>query len=275
MSYVRQDNRSHDTIRPLVIHYDIFGYAAASVLFEQGNTKVLISITLQPGVPQFLKGQRTGWLSAEYALLPAATHQRTNRESSQSQRNARSVEISRLIGRCLRTTIDFEALGERSIIVDCDVLQADGSTRVACITAASLALKIACQRWMEKKMIPTQIYKEQIAGISVGVTKNEVLVDLNYIEDCSIDADFNFVLSEHGTIIEIQGTCEKAPISWDIFENLKNAATKGAHQIFAACKQPHIGVQQGNASEEKLIVTKQTVQQAPFFSISNRVTKNA
>lgn len=272
MNYVRQDNRSHDSIRPLLFHYDVFGYAAASVLLEQGNTKVLSSVTLQQGVPPFLKGQKTGWLSAEYALLPSATHQRTHRESSQSQRNARSVEISRLIGRCLRTTIDFNALGERSIVVDCDVLQADGSTRVACITAASLALKIACQRWLEDKILFVPIYKEQIAGISVGATKNDILVDLDYAEDCSTDADFNFVLSEHGTIIEIQGTCEKAPISWDFFEKLKNAAAKNVLDIFAASSQ---ALSKINTTEKEFPYEKQPLQKSPFFSISNRVTKNS
>ena len=270
MNYVRPDGRTHDSIRPLIFSYDVFGYAPASVMLEQGNTKVLASVTLQPGVPSFLKGQKKGWLSAEYALLPTATHQRTNRESSQAQRNARSVEISRLIGRCLRTTIDLDAIGERSITIDCDVLQADGSTRVACITAASLALKIAAQRWSENRILPITIYKEQIAGVSVGVIGNNVLADLSYAEDFSVDADFNFVLSEHGKIIEIQGTCEKNPIDWDMFEKLKNIASSSAQHIFNSCNSDTLNSLTPLATEQK-----PNQSHTPFFSLSGRISKSA
>ena len=140
---VRANHRAHDHIRPISVTYNAFGYAPGSVLFTVGNTKVLCSVSMQPQVPSFLKGTKTGWVTAEYAMLPTATHSRTQRESSAAKRNGRSVEISRMIGRVLRTTVNLSVLGERTIVVDCDVLQADGSTRTACITAASYALHAA------------------------------------------------------------------------------------------------------------------------------------
>src|SRR5579862_9035802 len=136
MNIKRYDGRENNAIRPLVIQYDILGYSDASVFFELGQTKVLVAVTLKHGVPTFLKGSRTGWLTAEYAMLPCATHERTVRESNQNQRNARSIEISRLIGRSLRTIVDLSVIGEQTITIDCDVLQADGGTRTAAITAA-------------------------------------------------------------------------------------------------------------------------------------------
>lgn len=232
MNLIRHDGRTVHQIRPIFIHYDTYGYADASVLFQQGGTKVLVSISLQPGVPHFLKGKRTGWLSAEYAMLPHATHQRTTRESSQAQRNARSVEISRLIGRCLRPTIDLDALGERSIFVDCDVLQADGGTRVASLTAASIALKLACARWVELRMVSSNIFKVQLAALSTGIINGSACADLSYVEDSQADADFNFVLTEHETLIEIQGTSEKKPMPWELFDDLRALALNGVKEVF-------------------------------------------
>ena len=232
MNVIRHDGRTVNQIRPIFIHYDVYGYADASVLFEQGNTKILVSVSLQPGVPHFLKGKRTGWLSAEYAMLPHATHQRTTRETSQAQRNARSVEISRLIGRCLRPTVDLDALGERSIFVDCDVLQADGGTRVASLTAASLALKLACTRWVEQRLVASNIFKVQLAALSTGMIDGIAYADLSYAEDSQADADFNFVLTEHDELIEVQGTSEKKPMRWEFFDQLKILAVHGVKEIF-------------------------------------------
>jgi ribonuclease PH len=234
-SFRRMDGRAPEQIRPVLIQYDVYGYADASILYEQGNTKILVGVTLQPTVPPFLKGQKTGWLSAEYAMLPTATKQRTQRESSQSQRNARSVEISRLIGRCLRTAVDLAALGERSICVDCDVLQADGGTRTACITAASLALELATQRWHVSGITEVNIFKACLAALSVGVVQGQPLVDLAYHEDSRADADFNFVFTEQMAIVEIQGTSEKIPVSNDCFEQLKSLALAGTKDLFVQC----------------------------------------
>lgn len=265
---LRKDGRTHDQIRPTNIFFDALGYADASILFELGNTKILASVSLQNSVPPFLKGQRTGWLSAEYAMLPCATQQRTMRESSQAQRNARSVEISRLIGRCLRTCVSLEALGERTILIDCDVLQADGSTRVSAITAASLALEQAITRWYNNKIIDRNILKHTIAATSVGIINETALLDLNYEEDSKADADFNIVMTTTGSIIEIQGTAEKTPVSWSQFEQLKNLAHKGIMELFACV--PH-------TSPAEFFPTRTpkepTSQKNSLFSLGNRISK--
>lgn len=265
----RQDGRACDQMRQAKIFFDVLGYADASVLFELGNTKVLTSITLQTTVPSFLKGQRTGWLSAEYAMLPCATQQRTMRESSQVQRNARSVEISRLIGRCLRTCISLEALGERTILVDCDVLQADGSTRVSAITAASLALEQAINRWYNNKIIEKNIFKHAIAAVSVGMINDTICLDLNYEEDSKADADFNIIMTKNSNIIEIQGTAEKTPISWDQFEQLKKLATKGIVELFACVPQSIIPIELFPPRQPK----ESVLQKPPLFSLGNRFQK--
>lgn len=229
----RIDGRSSNELRPLKISYNSFGYADSSVLFEVGNTKVLVSVSLQMGVPPFLKGKKSGWLTAEYAMLPAATTQRTQRESSSAQRNGRSVEISRLIGRCLRPLVDLAALGEKTIYIDCDVLQADGGTRVACITAASVALERAAVLWLHKNQTSKNVFRESVAGVSVGVVGGQMLLDPSQSEDNQADADFNFVLTKNGHILEVQGTAEKTPIAWNHFDELKGLACKGINELFA------------------------------------------
>jgi ribonuclease PH len=228
----RADHRSSDQIRSVCLSYNLLGYAESSVLYEQGETKILCSISLQNKVPHFLKGKRVGWLNAEYAMLPCATKLRTNREINLSHRNARSVEISRLIGRCLRTTVDLIALGERTIVVDCDVLQADGGTRVACITAASIALKQACIKWHTELVTEKNIFKEPIAAISAGIVDEIPYLDLSYSEDCNAVADFNFVITKSKKLVEVQGTAEKEAISWDDFELLKKMAIDGTTKLF-------------------------------------------
>lgn len=229
---LRTDRRAAYAVRPISFTLDILGFADASVLFCQGNTKVLVSVSLQQGVPVFLKGQGSGWLTAEYAMLPTSTHQRSPRESTQAQRNARGVEISRFIGRCLRNCINLDLLKEKTIIVDCDVLQADGGTRVSCITAASIALNIAITRWVKKRLVPSELFIQQIAAISIGIKNKNILVDPNYEEDCTADADFNFVLTNSNALIEIQGTAEKQAIPWNIFEEAKVAAQEAISTKF-------------------------------------------
>jgi ribonuclease PH len=228
----RQYGRTLDRIRPINIYKDLFGYADASILFEIGETKVLVSISLQERVPPFLKGSKKGWLTAEYAMLPCATQNRIIREAVSNKRNARSVEISRLIGRSIRSAVNLDGLGERTIVIDCDVLQANGGTRVACITAASVALQIAVERWMQKGIIQKSIINEPVAAISAGIVDGRALLDLDQNEDSTAKADFNFILSRSGKLIEVQGTAEKEPLDWDEFDSLKDLARAGVTQLF-------------------------------------------
>jgi len=236
-SSIRSDGRGLDQVRTISFSKDVWGYADSSILLEVGMTKIFVAISLNVGVPSFLKGQGRGWLTAEYSMLPTSTHKRSVREINQPHRNFRSVEISRLIGRCLRTIIDLEKLGERTIVVDCDVLQADGGTRVAAITAASLALFFADKVWVQRGLVKESIFKKLIAAISVGVVEGEAMLDLSFEEDCGADADFNFIFAEDGSIIEIQGTAEKALINWKKFDELKKLAQKGAFSLFDLMKK--------------------------------------
>ena len=228
----RLDDRAPDELRHLKVTYDVFSYAAGSVLFEMGKTKVLCSVTLQNGVPHFLRGKRRGWLTAEYALLPASTPIRTVREVTANKRNGRTIEISRLIGRSLRSVCNLQMLGEQTVFVDCDVLQADGGTRTACITGAYLALKAAQTVWLEQNNIPCPFLKDELVAISVGISNQGAFLDLDFAEDSAIDADFNFVLTRSGGVVEVQGSAEKDPLSWEEFDRMKRFALKGADDIF-------------------------------------------
>jgi len=230
---LRASGRRGNQLRSLRISYDVFEHAAGSVLFEIGKTKILCAVTLQTGVPAFLKGKNSGWLTAEYAMLPASTTVRTQREGTSMRKNGRSIEISRLIGRSLRTVTDLHLLGERTIVIDCDVLQADGSTRTACITGACLALKAAQARWLKLKMINQNFLKAEIVAISVGTLNGKAILDLDYKEDSMSDADFNFIITRSGDIIEIQGGAEKSAVSWDLFNTMYVLAIQGAQQLFA------------------------------------------
>ncbi len=260
----RVRGRNYNQLRPLHVAYNRFGYGFASVLLEIGNTKVQCSITLQPGVPSFMRGKGEGWLTAEYAMLPTATMQRLIRESSSGKRNARSIEISRLIGRSLRTALDLKVLGERTITVDCDVLQADGGTRTACISGAYLALERAQEVWLKKRMINGPLLKEQIAAISVGVKGEQVLLDLDFAEDSTVDADCNFVMTRSGNIIEVQGTSEKTPISWEVFGRVHNVAFEGIKQLFVFFDQVH------KKNIQNVYQKNDRPKKTPFFSLQNR-----
>jgi ribonuclease PH len=253
--------RGYNQLRPMHITYESFGFADASVLFKIGRTKVLCSVTLQAGVPPFLKGKKTGWLNAEYAMLPTATKQRTQRASTQSQQNGRSVEISRLIGRVLRSVVNLDVLGERTIIIDCDVLQADGGTRSAAITGASLALHKAQEYWLEQRIITAPLITQRIGAISVGVSGDACLLDIDFTEDSNIDADFNIILTESKHIIEIQGTAEQKPVSWDTFDTIKHLACKGIEQLF-------VGIDLGQSPRVQEFSSKA---QAPMFSLQKRL----
>lgn len=232
-NFIRIDGRKSNELRDVKISFNSFGYAAGSVLFEVGNTKVLCCVSLQPGVPKFLKGKKTGWLTAEYSMLPMSSEQRVEREGTTMRKNGRSVEISRLIGRSLRTIIDFNLLGERTIYIDCDVLQADGGTRTACITGSCLALRAAVNYWLENKIISENIIKDELASVSVGVVSGVPLLDLSYDEDSNADADFNFVITGSNKIVEMQGATEGEFISWQQFEQVRQLACSGVQEILS------------------------------------------
>jgi ribonuclease PH len=238
----RHDGRSAEQLRPVKLSYDIFGYSDSSVLLELGNTKVLCAITLVPGVPPFLRGKGTGWLTAEYAMLPTATQKRAQRESSMSGRNGRSVEISRFIGRALRAAVDLTQIPDHTIMIDCDVLQADGSTRTACITGAFFALLRAHEKWLEKQKIQACLIQEEIAAVSVGIKDGVLLLDLDYTEDIDIDADYNFVLTKSGAVIEIQGSAEKKPIAWDRLHQAREIAMHAVNQLLDTAQKEKISM---------------------------------
>ena len=205
-----------------------------------GDTHVLVTATLEERLPPWLKGQGRGWVTAEYGMLPRATLERTRREASAGKQNGRTVEIQRLIGRSLRATLDLEALGERQITVDCDVLQADGGTRTASITGAWVALA-DCIGWMKtRNMVKGNVLRDNVAAISCGIYNGTPVLDLDYAEDSEADTDANFVLTGDGRIIEVQGTAEKTPFSQDEFLALMALARKGVARLEigrASCRE--------------------------------------
>ena len=224
---IRHDGRTAYQMRSISCLWNNYSYAPGSVVIEWGNTKVLCAVTMQQGVPSFLRGKGQGWLTAEYMLLPTATPVRIARDVSACKRNGRTVEISRLIGRVFRTIIDFSVLAERTIYVDCDVLQADGGTRVAAITGASLALLQAQNQWLAEGILEKPFLKDSIAAIAVGVYKGSIILDPDYHEDTDIHADFNVVMTISGKVIEIQGGAEKDPLCWEQFEQIRLVACDG------------------------------------------------
>lgn len=230
---IRCDGRLADSLRQPAVVPNIFPFADGSVLFSLGNTRVLCAVTLAPGVPSFLRGKKTGWLTAEYAMLPAATTIRTPREVVSYKRSGRSIEISRLIGRSLRAAVCLDALGEKTITVDCDVLQADGGTRTASICGAFLALRAAEARWLTEGIITTPLIVDEIAAISVGWNGSSALVDMNFSEDTATIADFNVVLARSGGIIEVQGSAEKRAVCWADYQKIMSSAQSAIKTLFA------------------------------------------
>jgi ribonuclease PH len=232
---VRADGRRYNQLRPLHFVPSIYPYACGSVLFSIGNTRILCAVTRETGVPSFLRGKKKGWLTAEYALLPASTTTRSAREITAMKRQSRSVEISRLIGRALRSIVNLQEFGEHTITVDCDVLQADGGTRAASITAASLALQLAEKKWLASGVITKPIIRERVIGISAGLSSDsQHLLDLNAAEDNAVLADFNFVFSESGGIIEVQGCAEQSPITGKQMQELIMIAQQSVRDYFNA-----------------------------------------
>ena len=226
----RLDGRDSLDLRTLKITPRFFGHAEANVLIEMGKTAVLCSVTHQPGVPKFLKGSALGWLTAEYQMLPCSTHDRSLRDSQRSSPNGRALEIQRLIGRTLRHCIALDKIGESTLIVDCDVLQADGGTRIAAINGSAIALGIAMHRLEKHKKVASGAFKGLIGGISCGYVHNEFLIDLAYQEDSQASTDAFWIIDENERIIEQDSCAEQVPLSHERWL----ALTQHAHQASVA-----------------------------------------
>ncbi|WP_022955278.1 ribonuclease PH [Perlucidibaca piscinae] len=231
---MRPSGRLPDQLRAvtLIRHYTC--HAEGSVLVEFGNTKVLCTATVEPGVPRWLKGKGEGWITAEYGMLPRSTHTRNAREASKGKQGGRTLEIQRLIGRSLRAMVDLRKLGENTITIDCDVLQADGGTRTAAITGGAVALVDALSFLLEKKAIKQDPLLGLVAAISVGIVKGVPVLDLDYVEDVDCDTDMNVVINQHGGIIELQGTAEGKPFSRDETVALLDLAELGVAELVKA-----------------------------------------
>ena len=232
----RHDGRKPTEIRPVSIVPDYIIYPEGSVLISCGNTKVICNATVEESVPPFLKGQGKGWVTAEYNMLPRATSSRSPRDISKLKLNGRSAEIQRLIGRALRSVVDLEALGERSITIDCDVIQADGGTRCASITGAFCALVIALDKLKKQGVLNCMPLYSYVAAVSVGIVNDEAVCDLDYVEDSGGEVDFNFIMDDEGNIIELQGTGEERPFSKKELDEMYVLAQNGIKQLVAAQK---------------------------------------
>ena len=228
---MRPSRRQPDELRAVSLERGVVKYAEGSCFVKFGDTHVLVTATLEDRLPPWLKGQARGWVTAEYGMLPRATLERTRREAAAGKQGGRTVEIQRLIGRSLRSVIDLQALGERQITVDCDVIQADGGTRTASITGAWVALN-DCITWMRtREMIKDNPLRDHVAAVSCGVHKGVAVLDLDYAEDSEADTDANFVMTGDGRIIEVQGTAEKTPFSEGEFLALMALARKGVARL--------------------------------------------
>jgi ribonuclease PH len=229
---MRNDGRSATVLRPVTITRNFTKHAEGSVLIAFGDTKVLCTASVEETVPPFMRGKGTGWVTAEYAMLPRATHTRSPREAAKGKQTGRTLEIQRLIGRSLRAVTDLTKLGERSIYIDCDVIQADGGTRTASITGAYVALVDALTTLKSRGVFSELPLKEAVAAVSVGIINGVALLDLNYPEDSSADVDMNFVITSSGRFVEVQGTAEAEPFTSAEMDVMRNLALDGARQLF-------------------------------------------
>lgn len=225
--------RKANELRPIIITTNYIKYPEGSVLIEAGDTKVICCVSISDGVPQFLKGKGQGWLTAEYSMLPRATDTRNQREAIKGKIGGRTMEIQRLIGRALRTAVDLKKLGERTITIDCDVIQADGGTRTASISGSYVALAIAINKLVKDKKMADTPLTGNIAAVSVGIVKQEPLLDLEYIEDSEAEVDMNVVMNSRGEFVEVQGTGEEATFSRDELNKLLDLAEGGIKTIIA------------------------------------------
>ncbi|WGE82719.1 ribonuclease PH [Actinobacillus equuli] len=231
---MRPNNRELNQVRPVKITRHYTRYAEGSVLVEFGETKVLCNATVEETVPRFLKGQQQGWVTAEYGMLPRSTHSRMQREAAKGKQGGRTMEIQRLIARSLRAVVDLKALGERTITIDCDVIQADGGTRTAAITGACVALHDAMSKLVSDGVLKENPMKGLVAAISVGIVDGNALCDLEYVEDSNAETDMNVVMVEDGRLVEVQGTAEGEPFSHMELLQLLDLAHQGINQLLDA-----------------------------------------
>lgn len=233
----RPSGRSPGELRPVSFETGYTKHAEGSVLARFGGTRVLCTASIEASVPAFLRGSRRGWVTAEYGMLPGATHTRGRREAAAGGQTGRSMEIQRLIGRSLRACVDFEALGEHTVTIDCDVLQADGGTRTASVCGGWLALTLACRRSARRRKFLRYPLHGQVAAVSVGLYRGLPVLDLDYAEDSEAEADVNVVMNEAGGIIEVQGTAESHAFLREEFDRMLDIATGGIREILAAQEQ--------------------------------------
>ncbi|MBG6017061.1 ribonuclease PH [Proteus mirabilis] len=234
---MRPADRQAEQVRPITITRHYTKHAEGSVLVEFGDTKVLCNATVEEGVPRFLKGQGQGWVTAEYGMLPRATNSRNAREAARGKQTGRTMEIQRLIARSLRAAVDLKALGEFTITVDCDVIQADGGTRTASISGACVALVDALNKMVTEGKLKKSPLKSMVAAVSVGIVDGQPLCDLEYVEDSAAETDMNVVMIDDGRMIEVQGTAEGAPFSHEELLALLALAKGGLEKIFEAQKE--------------------------------------
>ncbi|MDQ6954228.1 MAG: ribonuclease PH [Mariprofundaceae bacterium] len=228
-----REQRQANELRQITIDTTFNAYAEGSALISFGNTRVLCTASVEEKQPPFLRGSDKGWVTAEYGMLPRATHTRGGREAARGKQTGRTVEIQRLIGRSLRAVVDLNALGPRSISLDCDVLQADGGTRTAAITGAWVALRIAVNKLLEAGVLESDPIHGQVAAVSCGFVAGEALLDLQYSEDSQAEMDANFVITPDGGVVEVQATAEDKPLHWDQFMQLKHLADQGIVNLAA------------------------------------------
>jgi ribonuclease PH len=230
----RIDGRAYDELRPVKIITGYQSFAEGSALIKLGKTHVLSAVSVEERVPPFLKGSGTGWITAEYAMLPRATVTRTQRDSTVGHVGGRNQEIQRLIGRSLRAVADLDAIGERTLVVDCDVIQADGGTRTAAITGAYVALHLAMEKLRDMGVLASVPFKSAVAATSVGIVNTYMMMDLCYDEDAQAAVDFNVVMTSQGEFVEVQGTAEGRPFTKQVIDDLLALADKGIRQLFKA-----------------------------------------
>ncbi|RNC67822.1 MAG: ribonuclease PH [Desulfuromonadales bacterium] len=234
---MRIGGRGAESLRDIRITRSYTKHAEGSVLVEFGDTKVICTASVEETVPPFLRGKGTGWITAEYSMLPRATHTRSPREAAKGKIGGRTHEIQRLIGRSLRAVTDLTTLGEKSVIIDCDVIQADGGTRTASITGAYVALVDALRGLVERGALVALPVKEAVAAVSVGIVKGEILLDLDYLEDSAADVDMNFVMTSSDRFVEVQGTAEAEPFTFEQMDAMRSHAMGGIRQLFAIQKE--------------------------------------
>ncbi len=234
---MRSDGRKPRQLRPLTITPGYLKTADGSVLIEVGDTRVICTAKLEERVPQFLRNSGKGWITAEYGMLPGSSQVRIGREASRGKIGGRTHEIQRLIGRSLRAIADLKSLGERTIWIDCDVIQADGGTRTASITGAYVALMESVRRWRDRGIVNEDPIKDSVAAVSVGIIDGKILLDLSYEEDSRADVDMNFVMTGSGKFVEVQGTAESAPFTQKQMERMTEIAQEGIRELIKAQKK--------------------------------------